>query len=72
MHMSVILRVTGVLLTLFSVAILAPAVVAFIYSENTVGLFVTAFCITFAAGAILWLSGRGDAELRSLAMRPAR
>ncbi|MCZ6890286.1 MAG: TrkH family potassium uptake protein [Gammaproteobacteria bacterium] len=65
MHMSVILRVTGVLLTLFSVAILAPALVAIIYSENTVGLFVTAFCITFAAGAILWLSGRGEAELRA-------
>ena len=60
-----ILRVTGVLLMLFSVAQLVPVAVALLYDEDTVGSFVAAFGIGFASGIALWFAGRGKQELRS-------
>ena len=59
-----ILRVTGGLLMLFSVAQLAPAGVALIYQEQTLPFFV-AFGVNLVAGAVLWFAGRGEVELRS-------
>lgn len=59
-----ILRVSGGMFMLFSLALLAPALVAVICDED--GLpFVTAFAITLAVGAALWFAGRGGEELRS-------
>ena len=60
-----ILRVTGGLLMLFSVAQLAPVVVALLYDEQTSTPFFAAFGISLTAGAALWFAGRGKAELRS-------
>ena len=60
-----ILRVTGVLLMLFSVAQLVPVAVALLYEEDTVAPFLGAFAISFVAGVSLWLAGRGGQELRS-------
>ena len=66
MHFGVILRVTGVLLMLFSVAMVVPVAVAFFYGEPTAGTFLAAFAITFGAGALFRFSQRRqDAELRS-------
>lgn len=65
MHLPVILRVTGILLSLFSVALLLPVVVAWIYGEDTIPAFATAFAITFVAGLGLFLGSRDRRELRS-------
>ena len=65
MHLPVILRVTGILLTLFSVALLAPAAVAVIYGEPTIPTFAAAFAITALTGFALWIPVRGRQELRT-------
>ena len=65
MRLGPILRVTGGLLMLFSVAQLAPAVVALIYDEPTIDVFAISFLGSIGVGAVLWLSGRGRVELRS-------
>src|SRR6056297_743979 len=65
MHIAVILRVTGLLLTLFSLALLLPALVALIYGEDTVTVFVKAFGITLLVGLVLSFSARRGTELRS-------
>jgi trk system potassium uptake protein TrkH len=65
MHLSVILRVTGILLMLFSVALLLPAVVALIYDEATIPTFALAFAITALTGLILTVSSRSKRELRN-------
>ncbi len=66
MHYSVILRITGVLLMLFSIAMIVPVGVGLFYGEDTAGPFLTAFGITFGTGAVLRFATRSDgAELRS-------
>ena len=66
MHYSVILRITGVLLMLFSIAMVVPVGVALFYGEDTAVPFLTAFGITLATGAVLrFATGPGGAELRS-------
>lgn len=64
MHLTVILRITGSLLTLFSFAFLMPVAVALFYGESTLKTFFTAFAITLLSGLILWLPLRGKRELR--------
>jgi trk system potassium uptake protein TrkH len=64
MHLTVILRITGSLLTLFSFAFLMPVAVALFYEESTLETFFTAFAITLLSGLILWLPLRGKRELR--------
>ena len=59
MHLPIILRTTGVVLILFSPALLAPALVAWMFTEPTIDTFATAFAINLAAGSVLWLFGRG-------------
>jgi trk system potassium uptake protein TrkH len=63
-HLAVILRVTGTLLTIFSFTFLIPILVGLIYGENTLGTFGRAFAITFVSGIVLWLPLRGERELR--------
>ena len=65
MHLPVILHVTGILLTLFSVALLAPAFVAAIYGEPTIPTFALAFALSSLTGLALWILGRGQRELRT-------
>ncbi len=64
MHLAVIFRVTGTLLTVFSFTFLIPALVALIYGEQTINTFVLAFAITLACGLLMWLPLRGNRELR--------
>ena len=64
MHLAVIFRVTGTLLTLFSFTFLIPVVVALIYQEFTITTFLMAFFMTLVVGLALWLPLRGKRELR--------
>ena len=66
MHFSVIARILGLLLMLFSVSLLPPIVVATIYEEKTQEAFFLAFAITFSIGMMTWLpNSRSQAELRT-------
>jgi trk system potassium uptake protein TrkH len=65
MHQSVILRVTGILIALFSLVLFLPIVVALIYDEDTMATFGTAGAITLAAGLLLMSGRRQRRELRS-------
>lgn len=64
-HLAPILRVTGGLLMLFSVAQLLPIAVAIVYEESVVSPFLASFGVSLATGGILWFAGRGGVELRS-------
>ena len=55
MHLSIILKILGILLMLFSLSNLPPIVVSFIYSDGNAAAFSTAFMITFALGLCLWI-----------------
>ncbi|MDZ7668378.1 MAG: TrkH family potassium uptake protein [Gammaproteobacteria bacterium] len=65
MHLLVILRVTGILLSLFSTAMLLPVLVAWIYGEDTTQSFAIAFAVTLGAGLAMFLASRERRELRS-------
>lgn len=66
MHMSAILRVSGILLMLFSVTMLTPLVVALVFQERTMPGFLLAFTATLAAGVLLWAPvARSRHELRN-------
>ena len=65
MHLAVTARVTGILLTLFSMTLLLPVVVALIYDEATIPTFGLSFGITLAAGLMMWLLPRDKRELRA-------
>ena len=55
MHPSVISRILGVLLALFSLASLPPILVAWIYDEPEIALFGYTFFITLLTGVGCWL-----------------
>ncbi len=59
MRFSVTLRILGILLMIFSTAMLGPLVLALLAEDHTVMAFLTALCITFFAGVALWLPVRG-------------
>ncbi len=66
MHFSVIARILGLLLMLFSITLLPPIVVAMIYGESTQQAFFLAFAITFSIGMLVWLpNSRSQADLRT-------
>ena len=58
MHISVSLRILGLLLMLFSSAMIAPLVMALLAEDNTVRGFLSALGITFFSGLLLWLPVR--------------
>lgn len=64
MHLAVIFRVTGTLLTCFSFTFLVPVLIALIYGEDTIRTFTIAFGLTLIVGLALWLPLRGNRELR--------
>lgn len=65
MHFTVIARILGLLLMLFSIAQLPSVGVALYYGEDTVPTFLTAFAITLASGLLIWLPFyRSKQELR--------
>jgi trk system potassium uptake protein TrkH len=66
-HFSISLRILGLLLTLFSVTMLPPLLIAVLADDDTVTGFFYAFSITLLSGAMLWLPLRGvkrDLQIR--------
>ena len=65
MLLPVISKLTGVLLTYFSIfAFLVPASVAFFYDETEISVFLASFLATFSIGAALWFYFRAAEEFR--------
>ena len=54
MQAKTIFRVVGILLAVFSLTMVPPVIVAFIYRDGGAGAFVLSFCITLVTGVALW------------------
>jgi trk system potassium uptake protein TrkH len=54
MHISVSLRILGILLMLFSSAMVVPLVMALLAEDSTIPGFVSALGITFFSGLLIW------------------
>ncbi len=67
MHLSIVCRILGVLLMLFSILAYLPSiVVSLIYSDGEIPSFATSLFITFATGFVLWFFTLGSRkELRT-------
>jgi trk system potassium uptake protein TrkH len=57
-HLSVSLRILGLLLMLFSSAMLLPLVIAVLDDDSTITGFLSALSITFISGLVMWLPVR--------------
>ncbi len=65
MHLSISMRVLGLLLMLFSSAMVAPLVMALLANDETITGFLSALAITFFSGLLLWAPFRNTRhELR--------
>ncbi|PSJ41328.1 potassium transporter [Zobellella taiwanensis] len=58
MHIRTIIRIVGILVALFSVTMLAPALVAYIYRDGAGLEFFSAFVICLILGLALWFPNR--------------
>ncbi|WP_006747814.1 TrkH family potassium uptake protein [Thioalkalivibrio paradoxus] len=61
------LRLLGILVTLFSLTMLPPALIGWIYGEASLWVFLHAFVILLAAGLLIWIPffwSRGDLHVR--------
>ena len=66
MHLSVIGKILGLLLMLFSATMLPPVLVAWIYQDGAQVPFLTSFVIIFVTGLFIWLPFmRANAELQT-------
>ena len=55
MHLALIVKILGMLLMVFSITMLPPVLVAWLYDDGLQLPFLTAFAITFAIGLTLWM-----------------
>jgi trk system potassium uptake protein len=55
MHASMVSKILGIFLMVFSGTLLLPIIVAVIYEEDTAGPFFLAFALTFSLGMLMWL-----------------
>ncbi len=58
MHFSIIFRVFGILLTLFSFTLMPPIAVSLLYNDGAVLAFLAAFAITLCTGTFCWIPVR--------------
>lgn len=66
MHPAIIFRILGILLMVFSIALIPPIFVSLIYQDAALNAFITALGITFATGAFFWYPVRARRqELRT-------
>ena len=66
MRITVISRILGILLMLFSITMLFPILVSIIYQDGTESAFFIAFAITVATGLLCWLpASKPQQELRT-------
>ena len=67
MHFTVIQRISGILLMLFSFTLIPPVIVDFIYQENSADAFFISYLSLLIAGFVLWLpvkNSKKDLRLR--------
>ncbi|MFC3908637.1 TrkH family potassium uptake protein [Legionella dresdenensis] len=62
MQIKTIFRLLGILLMMFSVSMLSPLIINFIFYEQTGRSFIAAFGCTFITGALLWLCCRNQRQ----------
>lgn len=55
MHFTVILRILGMLLMIFSLTMAIPILLAWALNETAINAFLAALAITFASGMIIWM-----------------
>ena len=55
MHIKMALRILGSLLMGFSLTMLPPMLVSWIFTDNSAAIFFNAFIYTFVSGFVLWL-----------------
>lgn len=55
MHFKIILRILGILLMVFSLTMIPPAIVSHIYNDKVHTIFYLCMAITFSTGFIFWL-----------------
>ncbi len=67
MHISVVQRILGLLLMLFSTTMLPPVLVSFIFQDGSEQAFLSGFAITLLSGLLIWLPVRH--EKRDLRLR---
>ena len=67
MQLAAIIRIIGLLLMIFSFAMLPPALVGVIYGDGEILSFILAFAVTLSIGVVLWLpvrNKRNDLRVR--------
>jgi trk system potassium uptake protein TrkH len=62
MHFSVIARVLGLLMMLFSLTLVPPMLVSALYEDGTLNAFLYALMITFGIGLAVWLPVRSHKQ----------
>ncbi|MGI9308961.1 MAG: potassium transporter TrkG, partial [Gammaproteobacteria bacterium] len=67
MHLSVVQRILGLLLMIFSITMLPPVVVSLIFSDGSAWAFIAGFIVTLVAGAAIWWPVRN--EINDLRLR---
>jgi trk/ktr system potassium uptake protein len=55
MHFTVILRILGILLMIFSLTMAIPVIIAWALNESAINAFLAALVITFASGVLIWM-----------------
>lgn len=64
MHWRAIIRLFGLLLLLYSLSFLPSLLLALVYQDGQVWVFINAWIVTLAAGLLLWLPNlRAHSEL---------
>jgi trk system potassium uptake protein TrkH len=58
MHFSVIARVLGLLMMIFSFTLVPPMLISLLYQDGTLNAFLYALLITFGIGLVAWLPVR--------------
>ena len=66
MHFSLISKILGVLLMVFSLTMFTPVIVSFIYGDKTYPVFLISFVITAVCGILMWAPvAKHHADLRT-------
>jgi trk/ktr system potassium uptake protein len=67
LHFTVIQRISGILLMLFSFTLIPPVIIDFVYHESAAEVFFTSYLILLGTGFVLWLpvkNSKKDLRLR--------